>query len=306
MARAQRPGGSGQLRGAALCAVAGLGLALAVPIVVTDASRLNLLILMLMAAQAGVAWNVLGGYAGQVSLGHAAFYGIGAYTCTLLVLKFGVNPWLGMPAAGVVAAGLSVVLGWPCFRLKGHYFAMATIAVAEIVQTVFTNWDYAGGAGGLTLPMDHNGWAWMTFADKAPYYWIALGLLVATLAATVWIARSHVGYYLRAIKDEPDAARSIGIDITRYKQIALACSAFFTALGGSLYAQKELYIDPGSVLSTVLTSGFGLIPLISGLAGLFSGGDTAAPAPLAKYALPAAADFRLHNALQDSGQFLIG
>jgi len=148
MARAQRPGGSGQPRGAALCAVAGLGLALAVPIVVTDASRLNLLILMLMAAQAGVAWNVLGGYAGQVSLGHAAFYGIGAYTCTLLVLKFGVNPWLGMPAAGVVAAGLSVVLGWPCFRLKGHYFAMATIAVAEIVQTVFTNWDYAGGRWG--------------------------------------------------------------------------------------------------------------------------------------------------------------
>jgi len=121
---------------------------------------------------------------------------------------------------------------------------MATIAVAEIVQTVFTNWDYAGAAVGLTLPMDHDGWAWMTFADKRPYYWIALGLLVLTMAATVWIERSHVGYYLRAIKDEPDAARSIGIDIMRYKQIALACSAFFTAMGGSLYAQRSCTSTP--------------------------------------------------------------
>ena len=256
-------------RRTAWLAAGGLMVALALPFVVSDASRLNLLILVLMAAQLGVAWNLLGGYAGQVSLGHAAFYGIGSYTSTLLLLKFGVNPWLGMLAGGLSAALLSVAFGWSCFRLKGHYFAMATIAVAEIVQIVFTNWEYGGAAVGLTLPMTHDGWAWMVFADKRPYYWLALALLVLTLAATALVERSHVGYYLRAIKDEPDAARSIGIDIGRYKQVALSLSAFFTALGGSFYAQKELYIDPGSVLSTALSIKMALVAILGGIGTLF-------------------------------------
>jgi branched-chain amino acid transport system permease protein len=251
--------------GAALALLA----ALLAPLFVTDASHQNLLILVLMAAQLGVAWNLLGGYAGQVSLGHAAFYGIGAYTSTLLLLNFGVNPWLGMLAGGLLAALLSVVFGWSCFRLKGHYFAMATIAVAEIVQIVFTNWEYGGAAVGLTVPMTHDGWGWLVFAGKLPYYWLALGLLVLTLAATAWIERSHIGYYLRAIKDEPDAARSVGIDIARYKQIALSLSAFFTALGGSLYAQKELYIDPGSVFSTALSIKMALVAILGGIGTLF-------------------------------------
>ena len=232
-------------------------------------SHLNLVILMLMAAQLGVAWNLLGGYAGQVSLGHAAFYGLGAYTSTLALLHLAVNPWLGMLAGGVVAAVLSLAFGWSCFRLKGHYFAMATIAVAEIVQILFTNWDDAGGAVGLTIPMDRQGWAAMVFAQKMPYYWLALILLLLTLAATWVIEHSHVGYYLRAIKDEPEAARSIGIDITRYKQIALSLSAFFTAMGGSLYAQKELYIDPGSVLSTSLSIKMALVSILGGVGTLF-------------------------------------
>jgi branched-chain amino acid transport system permease protein len=146
---------------------------------------------------------------------------------------------------------------------------MATIAVAELVQIVFTNWDFAGGAVGLTLPMTHDGWAWLVFADKRPYYWLALGLLVLTLGATALVERSHIGYYLRALKDEPDAARSIGIPITRYKQIALALSAFFTALGGSLYAQKELYIDPASVLSTALSIKMSLVAILGGIGTLF-------------------------------------
>ena len=256
---------SSVVAGAALALVA----ALLAPVFVTNASHLNLLILVLMAAQLGVAWNLLGGYAGQVSLGHAAFYGIGAYTSTLLLLNFGINPWLGMLAGGLVAALLSLAFGWSCFRLKGHYFAMATIAVAEIVQIVFTNWEYGGAAVGLTVPMAHEGWGRLVFADKLPYYWIALGLLVATLAATAWIERSRIGYYLRAIKDEPDAALSIGINIARYKQIALSLSAFFTALGGSFYAQKELYIDPGSVLSTALSIKMALVAILGGIGTLF-------------------------------------
>ena len=243
--------------------------ALGLPLVVTNPSHLNLAILVLMAAQLGVAWNLLGGYAGQVSLGHAAFYGIGAYTSTLLLMNFGVNPWLGVLLGGVTAAALSLAFGWSCFRLKGHYFAMATIAVAEIVQIVFTNWEYAGAAVGLTIPMAQQGWATLVFADKLPYYWLALGLLVLTLATTWAVERSHIGYYLRAIKDEPDAARSIGINIARYKQIALCLSAFFTALGGSLYAQKELYIDPGSVLGTALSIKMALVSILGGVGTLF-------------------------------------
>jgi len=254
----------------ALKITAGLVVAAAMlPFATSNPTHLNLAILVLMAAQLGVAWNLLGGYAGQVSLGHAAFYGLGAYTSTMLLLNFGINPWLGTLLGGVIAAGLSFLFGWSCFRLKGHYFAMATIAVAELVQIVFTNWDYAGSAVGLTIPMSSQGWGAMVFADKPPYYWLALGLLVLTLAATLAVERSHVGFYLRAIKDEPDAARSIGINIARYKQIALSLSAFFTALGGSLYAQKELYIDPSSVLSTGLSIKMALVSILGGVGTLF-------------------------------------
>ena len=239
------------------------------PFATNNPTHLNLAILVLMAAQLGVAWNLLGGYAGQVSLGHAAFYGLGAYSSTMLLLNFGINPWLGTLLGGVIAAGLSFLFGWSCFRLKGHYFAMATIAVAELVQIVFTNWDDAGSAVGLTIPMSSQGWGAMVFADKPPYYWLALGLLALTLAATLAVERSHVGFYLRAIKDEPDAARSIGINIARYKQIALSLSAFFTALGGSLYAQKELYIDPASVLGTGLSIKMALVSILGGVGTLF-------------------------------------
>ncbi len=233
-----------------------------------DTSHLNTIILILMAAQLGVAWNILGGYAGQVSLGHAAFVGLGAYTSTLLLIKFGINPWLGVVAGGCVAAALSLAFGWSCFRLKGHYFAMATIAVAELVQIFFTEWEYGGTAVGLYVPMDRQGWLWMNFATKLPYYWLALGLLLITLVANLWVERSYLGYYFRAIKDEPDAARSVGINIARYKQIALSVSAFFSAMGGSLYAQKELYIDPNSVLSTALSIKMALVAILGGVGTL--------------------------------------
>jgi branched-chain amino acid transport system permease protein len=245
-----------------------IAIALALPAFV-DASHLNLAILVLMAAQLGVSWNIVGGYAGQVSLGHAAFFGLGAYTSTLLLVKFGVNPWIGIFAGGAVAVALSVAFGWSCFRLKGHYFAMATIAVAELVQIVFTEWEFGGAAVGLYVPMTRSGWAWMNFATKLPYYWLALALLVITLAVNLWIERSWLGYYFRAIKDEPDAARSIGVDIARYKQAALSISAFFTAIGGSLYAQKELYIDPNSVFSTGLSIKMSLVSILGGVGTLF-------------------------------------
>jgi len=243
--------------------------AVLLPWFIDNPSYQNIAILILMAAQLGVAWNIVGGYAGQVSLGHAAFYGIGAYTSTLLFTQWGINPWFAMLGGGVLAAAISLVIGWSCFRLKGHYFVMATIAVAEIVQIVFNNWEFAGAAVGLTLPMDQQGWAAFVFASKVPYYYIALGLLLVTLLANFLIEKSYLGYYFRAIKDEPDAARSLGVNLGRYKQVAFAVSTFFTALGGSFYAQKELYIDPASVLGTGLSIKMALVSILGGIGTLF-------------------------------------
>jgi branched-chain amino acid transport system permease protein len=225
-----------------------LALALFLPALIDNPSHQNVAILILMAAQMGVAWNIVGGYAGQVSLGQAAFYGIGAYTSTLLLLQYALNPWLAMLAGGVIAAAISLVIGWSCFRLKGHYFAMATIAVAEIIQIVFTNWEFAGGAVGLTIPMDKQGWAVFIFSSKLPYYYIALGLLLLTLLANFLIERSYFGYYFRAIKDEPDAARSLGVNLRKYKLIAFA---------------------PASVLGTGLSIKMALVSILGGIGTLF-------------------------------------
>ena len=245
-----------------------LVLALIFPLLEKNPSHQKLAILVLMAAQLGVAWNIIGGYAGQVSLGQVAFYGLGAYTSTLLFTKFGLSPWIAIPIGGLFSACISLIVGWSCFRLKGHYFAMATIAVAEIIQIIFTNWEYAGAAVGLNLPMEE-GWTTLIFSSKEPYYYLALALLLLTLGANYAIEKSFLGYYFRAIKDEPDAARSLGVNLSRYKQLAFAISSFFTALGGSLYAQKELYIDPGSVLHTGLSIKMALVSILGGVGTLF-------------------------------------
>ena len=251
--------------------VAGTALLLVLfPLVVTRPTWQNAVILMLMTAQLGVAWNILGGYAGQVSLGHAAFFGTGAYVSSLLSLKLGLSPWLGMLAGGVTAGAFAVVIGWPCFRLRGHYFAMATIAVVEIVQAIVNGWEALGGAVGLYLPLTETGlrgFVWST--SKLPYHYIALGLLAVTLLANWLVARSRTGYYLRAIKDEPDAARSLGVSLTRYKLYAIALSSSLAAAGGTLYAQKELFVDPGSTLSTSLSIKMALVAILGGVGTLF-------------------------------------
>jgi branched-chain amino acid transport system permease protein len=257
-------------RAASALGFAALASAVAFPLLATQVTWQNTAILMLMTAQMGVAWNILGGYAGQVSLGHAAFFGAGAYVSTLLTIKLGISPWLGMGAGAVVAASLGVLIGWPCFRLKGHYFAMATIAVGEIVQTVVNGSELLGGAVGFTLPMAETGfWGFVFNRSKLPYYYIALGLLLATVLVNWLVNRSHVGYYLRAIKDEPDAARSLGVSLTRYKMIAMVLSAGLTAMGGTLYAQKELFIDPGSTLSTSLSIKIALVAILGGAGTLW-------------------------------------
>ncbi len=244
--------------------------ALAYPWVFRLPFQRRLMVVVLLYAMLGQAWNILGGYTGQVSLGHAVFFGIGAYTSTLLHLKLGVTPWIGLPAAGLVAALVSQFVGYPCFRLKGHYFVIATIVLAQIVQALFTNWDWAGGALGLRLPLlPESLLNFQFFSTKLPYYYISLALLAIVLAVTYLLEGSKAGYYFRAIKEDPDAARSLGVDITSYKMLAMAISAFFTGVGGAFYAQFVLYIDPESVLAFKTSVLIMLIAVVGGIGTLW-------------------------------------
>jgi branched-chain amino acid transport system permease protein len=253
-----------------LLPAAGLGVLLvgliAFPLVVTLPYPQHVMILIFLYAMMGLAWNIIGGYAGQVSLGDATYFGIGAYTTVILLRDLGLSPWVGMLVGAANAVIVSVILGYPCFRVRGHYFAIATIALNEIVATIFTNWEYVGGAVGIYVPILPESFINLQFhRSKAPYYYIALGMLIGVILLNVWVGRSRLGYYFRAIRADQDAARSLGIDITRYKLIAYAMTAALTSLGGSFYAMYVLYIDPTSVFAFSISL---LVVLVAVLGGV--------------------------------------
>jgi branched-chain amino acid transport system permease protein len=240
------------------------------PVFVTAPFPRRIMILIFLFAMLGQAWNILGGYAGQVSLGHAAFFGIGAYTSTILLIRLGITPWIGMISGGLIAVILSQIIGYPSFRLSGHYFVIATIVLAEIIHILFINWRWAGGAVGLTLPLLPESFINLQFhANRLPYYYISLGLLVVIMVVTYLLTKTKPGYYFRAIKNDPAAAKSLGINITQYKMHAIAISAFFTGVGGAFYAQFVLYIDPESVMGFMLSVMIMLIPVLGGIGTLW-------------------------------------
>jgi branched-chain amino acid transport system permease protein len=226
-------------------------------------------------AMLATAWNLLAGYCGQISLGHAVFFGTGAYTSTVLVnqtwLGGWANPWLGMLLGALLAAALSQVIGYPVFRLRGHYFAIATIAVGEIVQTIAINWDTVGGARGLFVPIVRpDSLANFQFHEsKQTYYYVALALLFLALGINWWIVRSRTGYYFRAIREDQDAAAALGIPVARYKQRAMAISAALTAVGGTFYAQYVFFVDPESVLPLSLSILICLVAVLGGVGTLW-------------------------------------
>jgi branched-chain amino acid transport system permease protein len=211
----------------------------------------------------GMGWNVLGGYTGQISLGHAVYFGTGAYTSTCLYLWFGISPWLGMCCGVLFAVTVSQVIGYPCFKLAGHYFAIATICVGEITRHFFLNWDLVGAATGLEIPTNYS-FVNFQFVSKGPYYYIIFFFLVTAVFATTLIERCRLGYYFRAIKMDQDAAQAIGINPAMYKMIAIAISAAMTALAGVFYAQYIMYIDPESVYPGQLSIIMCLIAVLGG------------------------------------------
>jgi branched-chain amino acid transport system permease protein len=199
------------------------------------------------------------------SFGQAAFFGIGAYTSSYLSTVFGVNPWIGLIAGGCAAAVVAAAIGYPCSKLRGHYFAIASIAFAEIVRIVFNNWKAVGAAEGLTLSMQNASFANFLFnTSKLPYYYIMLVFLLISLAVSYFVATSKMGYYFRAIKESHQIAGSLGVDVVLYRLIAIMTSAFLSAMAGTFYAQYILYIDPGSVMLLATSIQIVLIAMLGG------------------------------------------
>lgn len=225
------------------------GLAL-LPVPIKDVYTQNLIIITVLFAGLAQAWNILGGYCGQISLGHALYFGIGSYVSTLLYLKLGIPPTIGLFAAGIVAGAAALLIGWPCFRLSGHYYAIATVVVGEIGYLLFLNWDFVGGATGVFIPFKGESWAELQFKTaKLPYHFVVLAFAAATWLAAFWLEGSRWGFAWRAVKDDVVAARSLGVNIFASKMAAAALSGGFTGMGGALYAQYVGYIDPDSVLA---------------------------------------------------------
>ncbi|CAG8863400.1 Vitamin B12 import ATP-binding protein BtuD [Pseudomonas fluorescens] len=243
---------------------------LLIPISVGSPFVYHLFILICSYAALASAWNIVGGFAGQLSLGHAVFYGVGAYTTTLLMINFGLSPWFGMFVAAALSSLVAVVISWPCFRLRGPFFALATIAVLEVVRLVTINQhDITGGAAGIGVPLKL-GVEWMLFRPRWPYLLIAFGFLIITLAVSWKIKTSRLGYYLIAVREREDAAHAVGVDSVKVKLIAVVLSAFLTSLVGSFHAMYLTFIEPGSVFSLDLSIQIAMFALIGGL-GTVSG-----------------------------------
>jgi len=230
-----------------------LALALVLPWLLEDQGYgMRVFTLVLLFAAMGQAWNIVGGLANQISLGHAAFFGLGAYTSTLLLTHFGVSPWLGMLVAMVVAALVGGLLSLPTMRLRGHYFALATLAFGEVMRAIANTWaSVTGGPVGLSVPYSEGSLALMQFPSSIPYYYLMLGAAL-TCTLTFWlISRARLGYRLRAVKANPQAAEVIGVDTVRTRIQASVISAGLMGACGTLYAQLIFFFDPDTVFSLV-------------------------------------------------------
>jgi branched-chain amino acid transport system permease protein len=232
---------------------------------------LNVFLLIFLFGYLAQSWNILGGFAGQLSIGHAAFFGIGAYTSTLLFTEFGISPWIGMPLAMMTAGFFGFLVGFVSFhyRLAGPFFALATIAFAELVRLTALHVKFTGGSMGILIPLQGDSFWNFQFAEKSSYYYIALIMVAAVTALIRWISRSQMGYYLHAIRQDEDAAEAVGIDTRRYKLIAATLSAALTGAGGTFYAQYTQYIVPDDIFVVGMSVEIILRAIIGGSATVY-------------------------------------
>jgi len=227
--------------------------------------------MILLYAAMAQSWNIISGYCGQTSFGHSVFFGIGAYAASLSVVTFESLPWYGVPLGMLVAAVVSIVISYPCFKLKGHYFAIATFAIVEIFNRLFMIWDAVGGALGLDYPILPYGWKNFSWSDtKNGYYLGALVIFALVFSVVRWIERHRMGYYLRAVREGQETAESLGVNSTIVKLSAMALSASLAALCGSFFAQYNYRVDPPMVMSLDMSMKFVLITILGGI-GTFWG-----------------------------------
>jgi branched-chain amino acid transport system permease protein len=240
---------------------------------VADRYLLSVLILIFYFVHVGQAWNLMMGFAGQLSLGHALYVGVGAYVAALLWLKFGIGPWLGVIPAMLVAAGFGAVIGWLGFRfsIQGVYFALLTIAFAEFTRIGFDHLGVAGGSGGLFIPVqaERAGQWWNLRGGQLLFYYLALALAAGAVLLVALLARSRLGYHWLAVREDQDAARALGIDVFRAKMQAVLISSAMTAVGGVFYAFYYNNLFPAQVFDINRSIELILAPIVGGLGTVF-------------------------------------
>ncbi|NNG01007.1 MAG: branched-chain amino acid ABC transporter permease [Desulfobacteraceae bacterium] len=231
---------------------------------------LGIFIMIFYYAYLGQSWNVLTGYTGHISLGHALYIGIGAYTSVFLAQHYGLSPWVGMFAGGILASLVALILGFLGFRfgLRGVYFVILTIAFAEITRLVVSHIEVLGSFSGIFLDFDPS-FRNFQFRGNIPYYYIALTMMVLSLAAVRLIEISKLGRFMVAIREDEDAAQALGVNTFKYNMIAIAISAFMTALGGCFYANYIFYLHPDSLFGMGLSIELILRPIVGGMGTLF-------------------------------------
>ena len=257
-----------------LFGIAIIAVLFALPKLVTNTYALHIMILIFISVITGSAWNILGGYAGQYSVGHAAYFGVGAYTTMVLLQYRHIAPWFGVWAGVAVAMVTGLVIGSICFRLRGPYFVLASIAVAEIFRVTALNLTgLTNGAEGILIteipPLKTGNVVITDFLSKVPFYYSGLVIALAVILVTWLVQNSKLGYYFQAIREDQDAAHSLGINLTLYKNIALSLSAIFTSLAGSLYGLYVGFIDPGTVLDLGLSVQIVMTCIIGGIGTIF-------------------------------------
>ncbi|HCE61625.1 MAG TPA: branched-chain amino acid ABC transporter permease [Clostridiales bacterium] len=231
---------------------------------------LQIIIYIFMFAYFASAWNILSGFAGQFSLGHAIFIGVGAYTSTILYVQYGVSPWIGMLAGGLLAAILGVIIGLPCFKLQSTYFTLTTIALANIMLLAVQSIRNIGpvqinAARGIMIPaIDGNNFWMMQFVDKKYYLYIILVFLGILLALCQWIKTSKMGYQLAAVANNQDAAESLCVNSRMLKLKAMAISAFMCGIGGTFYAQLILVCNPARLFAEALSDKLAIVAMLGG------------------------------------------
>jgi len=247
-----------------------LALLALVPVLTTSNVVLNFLVTTLLIALVGQGWNLLGGYGGQYSFGHAAFFGTGAYVTAILQMRYGVNAWLGFVLAIAAGALVGAIIGAMSFRsgLRGSYFALVTLAFAEVLRIIASVAPITGAGVGTLIKLDLRPEAFQ-FQSRVPFYFIALALVAASLIIVRMIEDSRFGAYLVAVRENEDAARALGVDVNAVKLAAMTVSAAITAAAGGFYAQYFLFVDSGIAYGPWISVEALLAPIIGGVGTVF-------------------------------------